>query len=140
MARHSAQQDLRDTSLKSIQGGLNKLQYLADLRDSEESPYCHWGLARVHGEEAASRALADEHRRLLAVVLATPIEKLWQDVQRCSVVCGITPESFVEKLCTRKISSLLPPGSDSATETHLSSVLAALSALVKIRADATPRV
>jgi hypothetical protein len=140
MARHSAQQDLRDTSLKSIQGGLNKLQYLADLRDSEESPYCHWGLARVHGEEAASRALADEHRRLLAVVLATPIEKLWQDVQRCSEVCGITPESFVEKLCARKIASLLPPGSDSATETHLSSVLAALSALVKIRADATPRV
>jgi len=140
MARHSAQQDLRDTSLKSIQGGLNKLQYLADLRDSSDSPYSHWGLARIHGEEAASRALADEHRRLLAIVLATPVEKLLQDVQRCSEVCGTTPEAFVEKLCARKVSSLLPPGSDSATEAHLSSVLAALSALVKIRADATPRV
>jgi hypothetical protein len=137
MARHSAQQDLRDTSLKSIQGGLNKLQYLADLRDSEDSPYSHWGLARVHGEEAASRALADEHRRLLAVVLATPVEKLWQDVQRCSVVCGTTPELFVEKLCARKISSLLPPKSDSATEAHLSSVLSALSALVKSQEGAT---
>ena len=140
MARHSAQQDLRDTSLKSVRGGLNKLQYLADLRDSKESPYSHWGLARVHGEEAASRALADEHRRLLAVVLATPIEKLWQDVQQCSEVCGTTPESFVEKLCSRKITSLLPPGSDSATERHLSSVLSALSALVKSQAGATPQV
>src|SRR5262245_8871717 len=119
MARHSAQQDLRDTSLKSIQGGLNKLQYLADLRDSEDSPYSHWGLARVHGEEAASRALADEHRRLLAAVLATPIEKLLQDVLFCSKVCGTTSESFVEKLCSRKISSLLPPGSNEATEAHL---------------------
>jgi hypothetical protein len=140
MARHSASQDLRDTSLKSVQGGLNKLQYLADLRDSEDSPYSHWGLARVHGEEAASRALEQEHRRLLAIVLATPIEKLWQDVQRCSEVCGITPELFVEKLCSRKISSLLPPNSDFATEAHLSSVLSALSALVKSPTVATPRV
>jgi hypothetical protein len=140
MARHSAQQDLRDTSLKSVQGGLNKLQYLADLRDSEYSPYSHWGLARVHGEEAASRALADEHRRLLAAVLATPVEKLLQDVRKCSEVCGTTPELFVEKLCSRKISSLLPPESNSATERHLSSVLNALSALVKSQADATRRV
>jgi hypothetical protein len=140
MARHSAQQDLRDTSLKSIQGGLNKLQYLADLRDSEDSPYSHWGLARIHGQEAASRALADEHRRLLAAVLATPLEKLLQDVQRCSEVCETTPELFMEKLCARKVSSLLPPGSDPATGVHLNSVLAALSALVKFRADATPRV
>jgi hypothetical protein len=140
MARHSAQQDLRDTSLKSIQGGLNKLQYLADLRDSEDSPYSHWGLARVHGEAAASRALAEEHRTLLAIVLATPIEKLWQDVQRCSEVCGTSPESFVEKICTRKISSLLPPGSDAATEAHLNSVLGALSALVKSQVGATRQV
>ena len=140
MARHSAQQDLRDTSLKSVQGGLNKLQYLADLRDSKDGPYSHWGLARVHGEEAASRALADEHRRLVAAVLASPIEKLWQDVQRCSEVCEISPLLFIEKLCARKISSLLPPGSNSATERHLSSVLAALFELVKSQAGATPRV
>lgn len=140
MARHSAQQDLRDTSLKSIHGGLNKLQYLADLRDSKESPYSHWGLARVHGEEAASRALADEHRRLLAIVLASPIEKLSEDVRQCSEVCGTRPEEFVEKLCSRKISSLLPPGSDAATERHLSSVLDALFALVKSQSAATRQV
>ena len=140
MAKHSAQQDLRDTSLKSIRGGLNKLQYLADLRDSPDAPYSHWGLARVHGEEAACQALAYEHRRLLTAVLASPIEKLLQDVQRCSEVCGITPKLFVEKLCSRKISCLLPPGSNSAMESHLNSVLSALSALVKAQADATPQV
>ena len=139
MARHSAQQDLRDTSLKSIQGGLNKLQYLADLRDSKDAPYSHWGLARVHGEQAASQALAEEHRRLLAAVLAMPMEKLLQDVQRCSEVCETTPLLFIEKLCARKIWSLLPPGSNSATERHLSSVLSALSELVKSQAGATPR-
>jgi hypothetical protein len=137
MARHSAQQDLRDTSLKSIRGGLNKLQYLADLRDSKDAPYSHWGLARVHGEEAASQAVAEEHRGVLAAVLASPMEKLLQDVQRCSEVCGTTPELFIEKLCARKVSSLLPPGSDPAMEHHLSSVLNALSALVKSRAAAS---
>ena len=139
MARHSAQQDLRDTSLKSISGGLNKLQYLADLRDSSGTPYSHWGLARVHGEEAANHAVAEEHRRVLAAVLAMPIPKLLQDVQRCSEACGTTPKMFVEKLCARKIASLLPPGSNAATEQHLSSVLSALSALVKSQADATRR-
>jgi hypothetical protein len=139
MAKHSAQQDLRDTSLKSIRGGLNKLQYLADLRDSKDGPYSHWGLARVHGEEAACQALADEHRRLLAAVLAMPIEKLLQDVQRCSEVCGNTPQEFISGLCARKISSLLPPESNSATERHLSSVLDALSELVKSQPDAIPQ-
>ncbi len=137
MARQSAQQDLRDTSLKSIRGGFNKLQYLADLRDSNDAPYSHWGLARVHGEQAASQALADEHRRLLAAMLASPIEKLLKDVQRCSEVSGTTPEVFMRKLCARKISSLLPPESNLATEQHFSSVLNALSALVKSQADAT---
>jgi hypothetical protein len=139
MPRHSAQQDLRDTSLKSIRGGLNKLQYLADLLDTNHSAYSHWGLARLHGEEAASRALAEEHRQLLATLLSTPLRKLLEDVQRCSEACGTTPELFLAKLQARKISSLLPPGSNPAAEQHLNSVLHALSALVKSPRAATHR-
>ncbi|SRR6266498_73518 len=140
MTRHSAQQDLRDTSLKSIRGGFNKLRYLADLRASHDAPYSHWGLARVYGEEAANQALADEHRRLLAAVLASPMEKLLQDLHGSSEACQITPELFIEQMCARKVSSLLPPGSNAATEQHFSSVLTALSELVRAQAAATRRV
>jgi hypothetical protein len=140
MALYSAQEDLRDKSLKSVSGGLNKLQYLADLRDTTGIAYCHWGLARLYGEQAARKALAEEHRQLVTTLLGMPIQKLLEDVQHCSEAYGTSPESFLERLRARKISSLLPPDTTSAAERHLSSVLHALWALVKSQAVSNPRV
>jgi|SRR6185369_2827080 hypothetical protein len=140
MALYSAQEDLRDKSLKSVSGGLNKLQYLADLRDTTGIAYSHWGLSRLYGEQAARKALAEEHRLLVTTLLGMPIQKLLEDVQRCSEAYGTSPESFLAKLRARKISSLLPPDTTSAAERHLSSVLHALWALVKSQAVSNPRV
>jgi hypothetical protein len=137
MALISAQQDFRDTSLKSVSGGLNKLQYLADLRDTGDSTYFHWGLARTHGEQAASRALAEEHRQLVSTLLATPLRKLLEDVKNCSETLGVTPQSFIERLRARQIASLLPPDPDAGSATHLSSVLRALSALAQSQLAST---
>ena len=140
MALYSAQEDLRDKSLKSVSGGLNKLQYLADLRDTTDIAYSHWGLSRLYGEQAARKALAEEHRLLVATLLGMPLQKLLEDVQRCSEAYGTSPELFLDKLRARKISSLLPPDTSSAAERHLSSVLHALSGLVRAQAVSTPRV
>src|ERR1700690_3234141 len=65
MTLNSALADLRATTLKAISGTLRKLQYLAGLRDAAGT-YTHWGLARVHGELAATKALAEEHRSLVS--------------------------------------------------------------------------
>jgi hypothetical protein len=140
MALYSAQEDVRDKSLKSVSGGLNKLQYLADLRDTTGISYSHWGLSRLYGEQAARKALEEEHRLLIATLLGMPIQKLLEDVQRCSEVYGTSPEVFLQKLRARKISSLLPPDTTSAAERHLSSVLHALSALVRSQLVSNPRV
>ena len=140
MALYSAQEDLRDKSLKSVSGGLNKLQYLADLRDTTGIAYSHWGLSRLYGEQAARKALEEEHRSLIATLLAMPIQKLLEDVQRCSEAYGTSPELFLQRLRARKISSLLPPDTSSAAERHLSSVLHALSALVKSQVVSNPQV
>jgi hypothetical protein len=140
MALYSAQEDLRDKSLKSVSGGLNKLQYLADLRDTTGIAYSHWGLSRLYGEQAARKALAEEHRQLVTTLLGMPIQKLLEDVQCCSEAYGTSPESFLARLRARKISSLLPPDTTSAAERHLSSVLHALWALVKSQAVSNPRV
>lgn len=136
MALYSAQQDLRDTTLKAISGGLNKLQYLVDLRDTESS-YSHWGLARTHGEEAASRALAEEHRQLISTLLATPVRILLEDVQRCSRAAGVAPLMYLERLCARRTTLLLPPEPSAGSERHLNSVLRALSELVKAQPAST---
>jgi hypothetical protein len=135
MALGSAQEDLRDTSLKAISGALNKLLYLADLRD-KSTTYRHWGLARIHGERAANQALAEEHRELVSTLLATPIERLFEEFKRCSQLAGTTPGKYLEELCA-KSNSLLPPDSSLASERHLNSVLCALSGLLKAQPDAT---
>jgi hypothetical protein len=132
----SAQQDLRDTTLKAISGGLNKLQYLVDLRDTGSS-YSHWGLSRTHGEQAASKALAEEHRELISTLLATPVRILLKDVQRCSEAAGIAPAVYLEGLCAKRTALLLPPEPSAGSERHLNSVLRALSELVKSQSDAT---
>lgn len=137
MPLQSVQQDLRDTSLKAISGGLNRLQYLADLRDRESGDYSHWGLARVYGAEAASRALADEHRHLLTALLSAPLLSLLDDLDRCSQTAGVDPVMFVERLRARKTASLLPPNPGAGSELHLNSVLDALSALLESPAHTT---
>ncbi len=139
MALQSAQQDLRDTSLKAVNGGLNRLQYLADLRDSDSDTYSHWGLARVYGVEAASKALAEEHRQLLASLLSAPLITLLNDLDWCSQTSGLDPATFVERLRARKTASLLPPNPGAGAESHLSSVLDALSALLDSPACAIHR-
>jgi hypothetical protein len=135
MVLGSAQEDLRDKSLKAVSGALNKLLYLADLRD-KSTTYRHWGLARIYGEGAANRALAEEHRELVSVLLATPIKRLFEDFKQCSQLAGRTPAEYLEELCARR-DLLLPPDASPASERHLNSVLCALSALLKAQPVAT---
>lgn len=127
MTLNSALEDLRATTLKAISGTLRKLQYLAGLRDSSGT-YTHWGLARVHGELAAAKAIAEEHRSLVSTVLATPIEGLIADVKQCSELAGLPPQEFVKQLAHGP--DLLPPEPGAGAAGHLSSVLHALSSLL----------
>ena len=139
MALFSVRQDLRDTSLKAVSGGLNRLQYLADLRDRDSGTYSHWGLSRVYGAEAASQALAEEHRQLFATILASPLAGLLEDLEQCSEAAGLDAVVFLERLRARQPASLLPPNAGAGSELHLNSVLAALSALLNSPACATRR-
>jgi hypothetical protein len=129
MSLHSALEDLQATTLRAFAGCLNKLEYLAGLRD-KGGGYEHWGLARVYGELAAKKALARAHRSLLSKVLAMPICQLAEDVKQSSEVAGVPPAAYVERLATAS-PNLLPQGPGAGTARHLSSVLHALSSLLK---------
>lgn len=135
----SALEDLQRTTLKAIAGGLRRLEYLSGLRD-KEGGYAHWGLARVYGDLAAKRALAQAHRSLLAKILATPIRSLAEDAEQSSKMAGVSPSVYVERLSTGS-SRLLPPGPGAGSARHLNSVLHALSSLMKShKGDANPPV
>lgn len=129
MTLHSALEDLQKTTVRAVVGCLSKLEYLAGLRGDNGS-YEHWGLARVHGDLAARRALAQAHRSLLSNVLATPIRNLVEEVEQSSAVDGLSPTTYVEKLAATS-QVLLPPGPGAGSARHLHSVLHALSSLLR---------
>ncbi len=129
MTLHSALEDLQDTTLKAFAGCLNKLEYLSGLRD-KSGHYEHWGFNRVYGDAAARKALARAHRALLSNVLAMPIRKLAEDAKQSSESAGLPPAAYVERLAAAS-PNLLPQGPGAGSARHLSSVLHALSSLLK---------
>lgn len=135
MPLQSALEDLRSTTLITISGSLRKLEYLAALR-TLRGGYEHWGLARVHGELAAAKAIEQEHRLVLAMVLATPLEVLLEDVEHSSQLVKLTPLQYLAKL--KRDPRLLPPNPSAGSREHLSSVLDALSCLIQNRPAAIP--
>jgi len=128
MSLYSALEDLHETTLRAFAGCLNKLEYLAGLRKS--GGYEHWGLSRVYGDLAARKALARAHRSLLSKVLAMPIRKLAEDARQSSKAAGLPPDAYAERLASAS-PDLLPQGPGAGSARHLSSVLHALSSLLK---------
>ena len=131
MALTSAVQDLQETTLRAVSGLLRKLEYLATLRDSQGS-YFHWGMNRVYGDSAAGKALSNTHRSVLSHILAMPIRKLMDDVERSSEAAGMSAEAYVDRLSASS-ERLLPPEPGAGSARHLNSVLHALSSLQKVR-------
>ena len=137
MTLSSAIEDLRATTLKTIVGGLRKLEYLGGLR-AGGGTYVHWGLARVHGEIAADQALAEEHHFVTSHVLAMPIRILLEDLEQSSQQAGMAATEYVERLSGQG-ASLLPAELCSGAELHLSSALRALSCLLKAHPPSASR-
>jgi len=131
MTLKSVREDLQARTLSAIAGFLAKLAYLASLRQQDGS-YTHWGLSRIHGEEPAQRALAEAHKGVLATVLRAPLSRLGEDVNESCQGKEISQEKFLSELEDQQ-AFLMPPAAGAGSRRHLSSVLLALSALVKNR-------
>lgn len=136
MTLKSAFEDVIGTTLAAVTGTIGKLDYVSRLRRREG--YSHWGLARVHGEEPAQKALAESHRLLFLKLLRTPLRDLREDVEVSSEGLQVNPEEYAENL-RRQSAELLPPDLGGGSARHFSSVLQALSSLTKSRRHATPR-
>lgn len=131
MTLKSAFEDLSRTTLKAIFGCLGKLEYLASLR-AHQGDYAHWGFGKVYGYTTANKTLGEAHREALSNVLSTPLAQLLEDVDSSSRAAGVGLEDYLQKL-TQNSKALMPDNPGAGSARHLSSVLHALSGLVRNR-------
>ncbi len=129
MAVRSAAEDFEGTTLEAVPGLLGKLHYLARLHDGEGN-YSHWGMQRIHGAEAATRAIRTSHIGVLTRVLRAPLRALVVDVSCSATGLRLSDEELVESL-KKMPHQLFPDRSVVASQKHLMAVLNALSALVE---------
>jgi hypothetical protein len=127
MTLKSAFDDLSSTTLQAISGLWARLEYVAGLR-SAGGGYAHWGLAKVHGEQAAQKAMAEAHRATVARILKMPLRDLLKSVDESSNAQGLTRKDYLEKLYAHR-QELLPVRPAGGSEAHLNSVLYALLTL-----------
>lgn len=136
MALRSPLEDFESTSLGAIPGLLGKLHYLAGLHDGRGG-YSHWGMVRVHGEEAARRAIRTLHAAVLAQVLRAPLRVLDEDLKGSASSAQTTSAEFL--LSLKQLGpQVLPERPVEASEKHLMAVLHALSVLVANPGRANP--
>lgn len=124
-------QDLQERTLRAVSGLLGKLDYLASLR-SQDGLYSHWGMERVHGEEATRRALRDAHRAVVSNILRTPLRSLVRDAEESAAIKQTDPGELLQGLREHP-TEITPLNAGVGTERHLSSVLHALLRLVRNR-------
>lgn len=105
----------------SLSGRFARLAYVAGLKNASGG-YEHWGLQKIHGEDAARGAIHEAHVRLVAELLATPMKELRAE--------GLKSDDHEGKESYRRPpKQLLTADAGRATELHLRSVLASLNAL-----------
>lgn len=130
MRLKSALEDFEANTLGAVLGSLRRFSYVGRLHDGNGS-YQHWGLAKIHGEDAAQRAMRTSHRSLLSEVLKKPLALLLKDVQMSCSNERQTEEGFLTSLSGSAPKPLSP-----SARAHLKSVQAALLALVENRNSA----
>jgi len=90
-----AAEDLRRRTLSEIPRSLDRLIYLASMRDYNTGLYYHDGLAGRFSQEAACEALADCHREAFRELLGTPLRELVAQIEAYIRATRTSPFDFV---------------------------------------------
>jgi hypothetical protein len=90
-----AAEDLRRRTLSEIPRSLDRLIYLASMRDYNTGLYYHDGLAGRFTQDAACEALADCHREAFRDLLRTPLRELVAQMEAYVQATGTSPFDFV---------------------------------------------
>lgn len=90
-----AADDLRRRSLASYPRPLDRLIYLASMRDYNTGLYYHDGLASRYSAEVACEAMADCHREAFRQLVGNSLEELVQQLEAYMTSTHTSPVDFV---------------------------------------------
>jgi hypothetical protein len=91
----AAYDDLCQRTLAKVPGDLNRLIYLASMRDYNSGRYHHAGLAGQFGEEAAREALETAHLELFWKLTTSPLEELVRQLEAYVQASHEPPEELL---------------------------------------------
>lgn len=91
----AASEDFRRRTLFHAPRALDRLIYLASMRDYNTGLYHHEGLAARYSVEAACEALADCHREAFRELLASTLEDLVEELETYMISSRTEPADFV---------------------------------------------
>src|SRR4029077_1614771 len=136
----AATEDLRRRTLPHAPRALDRLIYLASMRDYNTGLYHHEGLAARFSPEVACEALADCHREAFRELLLEPLKDLVEQLETYMISTRSEPLDFIstwKDLAPYRIA--IPVGTDSlAVELLFSNLKIALAILE--RQQTQPRV
>ena len=90
-----AREDLRRRTLSEVTRPLDRLVYLASMRDYNTGVYHHDGLASRFSEEVACEALADCHREVFHQLVVCPLEDLVDQLEAYRKSTHTGPREFL---------------------------------------------
>ncbi|MGD1210213.1 MAG: hypothetical protein ABR973_02495 [Candidatus Acidiferrales bacterium] len=90
-----AREDLHRRTLSEIVRPLDRLIYLASMRDYNTGVYHHDGLASRFTEEVACEALADCHREVFHQLVVCPLEDLVNQLEAYRKSTHTGPREFL---------------------------------------------
>jgi hypothetical protein len=90
-----AAEDLRRRSLAEYSRPLDRLIYLASLRDYNTGMYYHDGLASRFGQEVACEALADCHREAFRQLVGCSLQDLVAQMESYMASTHTGPADFI---------------------------------------------
>ena len=120
----AASEDLRVRTLSYTSGSLDRLIYLASMRDYNTGLYVHEGLAARFSPEVACEALANCHRECFWELISLELQGLAEQLELYMRSTGSAPCDFVRSwkdLEPYRIA--VPVGTDSLAAQFLSSNL-----------------
>ena len=110
----AAAEDLRWRTLSHAPGSLNRLIYLASMRDYNTGLYVHEGLAARFSSDVACEALADCHREAFRELLSMSLEDLVAQLESYMALTETEPAEFIyawKELAPYRVA--VPLGTDS---------------------------
>src|SRR5579864_9633236 len=91
----AASEDLRRRTLPQTSGPLDRIIYLASMRDYNTGLYVHQGLAARFSPEAASEALANCHRECFRELVSLELKDLTEQLDLYMRSTGTAPRDFL---------------------------------------------